>query len=192
MIHHPLPPYGNITNVNKKNYKSHVSMKFNMRILTILLLASSTCYGQLKIDQSTGLYAYSGIDQVDTTAQQLYSKGLQWYFSVFQTKPEFQDPDNFTFTSHPAFRAVTGGIVKYKLTVQFKDGRYKYNATDFIHYYKTCTPSPLESDKPSCSTSWGNFNPKKKWDDVRDQAGQTVIDLINNLHQSLIKPEETW
>jgi len=164
-----------------------------MRITLILFVFTGTCFGQLRVDPTTRLYAYSGVYQVDTnSAQQLYSKGLQWYFSVFQTRPEFQDPENFTFTSHPTFRVITGGIVKYKLTIQFKDGRYKYIATDFIHYYKTCSPSPLETDKPSCSTSWGNFNSKKKWDDVREQAGQTIADLIINLRQSLTKPEEIW
>lgn len=160
------------------------------------ILICSVSYGQLEIDPETGRYTYSNVISVDTVpADQLYNKGIQWFADAFidsRKVIELHDPNTLTIIGNPKFKTVTGGYIKFRLTLQFKKGKYRYEITNFQHLYKTCSPSPLESDKPSCSTSWGGFASKKKWQQVRGHTDQTIIALISDLDQYMKKPSEKW
>lgn len=94
-----------------------------------------------------GLYRYEGVVEVDgATADQLFDRARLWAFDAFTS---FKDVNHTTDRESGTilivgntgnlpsrkfgFTGIGGGIVKFKMSIYVKDGRYKYVVTDLVH-----------------------------------------------------------
>lgn len=85
------------------------------------------------------------------------------------------------------------GVVWFQISIQCKDGRYKYSITDFVHEDK---PGPrganggsLESEKPECGTL---KLPKKYWEYIKTDADQTTKTLIADMKKAMVPTGDNW
>jgi hypothetical protein len=125
--------------------------------LLILLFAFSALYicaqkqqpvtPQLPVDSITHKITYEAVTDVkDAKADVLYKRAMAWFKSYYPNPTEVireNDSLKFKITGKPRFKIYnpadkTGlktdaGLVQYTITVACKDGRFKYELTDFNH-----------------------------------------------------------
>lgn len=81
---------------------------------------------------------------------------------------------------------------KTKITIQCKEGRYKYSFTDFYHEYITPkvnqSGGSIENEKPACGTF---FLPKKAWTQLKQWLDLHVKELITLLDKSMQSSDKT-
>jgi hypothetical protein len=80
------------------------------------------------------------------------------------------------------------GRVDFKITIQCKDGRYKYSFADFIFNYQAGTKGKeyvygLESDDHK------GIN-QKQWDSVKEQVNNTMIAAIAGLKKQMSSKDD--
>lgn len=84
------------------------------------------------------------------------------------------------------------GNVYAKITIQCKDGRYKYSITDLVHEHRTVkndvSGGNLENEKPICGTL---FMPKKQWEAVKECTNEKVKALIAKLTKEMVSTAST-
>jgi len=99
---------------------------------------------QMPVDKTTNLITYTGVIQQQGTPEELYAKALAWaksYFKNAERVIKAKDPVNHKIILHPLFKVLNppdkkgfqtmGGIVSYIITLEFRDGRYKYTINKF-------------------------------------------------------------
>lgn len=98
----------------------------------------------MPVDKETNLITYTGIVETAGTAGELYKRGLKWFNTnyknptdVIREKEEdkkISGKARFTIYSTDAKTGtqLNDGVVIYDITLQFKDGKCKYEITN-IH-----------------------------------------------------------
>lgn len=138
-------------------------------------------------------FTISKVVKVDSVLKEaLYTRAKLWIATSYnsaQNVIQLDDKENNTIVVKALFSVTASaglmsrqeeGLVKYTLTIQCKDGRYKYTLEDFIH---ECTVGygsggNLNNKKPDC----GNFSlPKAGWEDIKSQA----VSYANHLELSI-------
>ncbi|WP_407402219.1 DUF4468 domain-containing protein [Chryseobacterium sp.] len=112
-------------------------------ILLLFLLFSLLSFAQT--DEPLKISEVVKVSDSTSTAKQLYSRSKIWFTKVFNNPKyviQLDDPDNnmvmgrglFNFSSK-IFMGGQGraGHIKFDVTVSAKDGRYKYEFTNFTH-----------------------------------------------------------
>lgn len=83
------------------------------------------------------------------------------------------------------FNKGQGGHVSFKLTIQCKDGRYRYSVTDFVHQdrlHSSFTGGPLENERPQC----GTFNmPRKSWEKIKSETAARVERFVAEMKATM-------
>lgn len=76
------------------------------------------------------------------------------------------------------------GTVAFAVTIQAKDGRYRYSITDFQHNFQmnnhNASGGSIENDKPRCG---GLMMTKKCWNEIKDQTNTQMKAFINTLQE---------
>jgi hypothetical protein len=147
---------------------------------------------------------------VDSTLKspELYERAREWFALTYRSSKEVlqvEDKDNFKLIGKGAFKYIsdiyygsegTKGWVYYTITVQVKDGKYKYELSNFIHEGNVVNPagyfsfglitSAQECPSPiSYSTqNWRN----KVWNDIKMNVNRDAYLTINSLTGSMNKP----
>ncbi len=116
-----------------------VSVVFAQKKNTVDLTAP-----QMPVDQSTKLITYSEVVQQQGTPEELYNKALNWartYFKNAERVIKAKDATNHKIILHPLFKVLNppdkkgiqtmGGIVTYIMTIDCRDGRYKFTINKF-------------------------------------------------------------
>lgn len=116
-----------------------------------LLFASYCSYGQaskktpvMPIDSSTGLITYSEVVPVhDVAKDELYTRARVWFAKTFKSANhviQMEDKENGILIGkaamkvyHKAMVTHYHGLINYTVTIQVKDGRFKYSISDFNH-----------------------------------------------------------
>lgn len=180
--------------------------------VAIILLSSKT------ISQETGEpLIYSSVVSVDSskTANQLYVLTRSWFaekFNSAQDVIQFDDKDEgkiiakarFPYMSKAlVYSNATKGFISFTITVSFKDGRYKYEVTNFNH---TGNPNnnPLagpvnfglitsdqECPYPISTKSWRN----KTWKELKlviDNNVQPIIKSLSNYIALGVVKKNDW
>jgi hypothetical protein len=135
---------------------------------------------------------------------QLYDAALAWFTRMFQRSKEViqvNDRQSGTligkslFEYHPVVFIASGriaGVVRYTLTVEVKDGRYRYTIDSFVH-----EGSPLMSEGPLSfgllttvaeSAYTGGITRSaqgKTWADLKRVASAEADTVANSLRKSL-------
>ena len=146
-------------------------------LLLLLLLPLAPVFGQaaLPLDEHGKVVFYEVVDREGTPKEALYAAALGW---LGANAPEYQeqretDGTAYRFTATRQFPVYAKGYVSkqlhgtisYQLTLEIKDGRYRYYCNDFVfHYHKidrtykmapTGQTKPLEDPKaPGCQITW--------------------------------------
>lgn len=149
----------------------------------------------LPIDKETGKITYSGVVTVENAdASQLFSRAQAYFVNTFvDSKSVIQMKDESSKTiigkgniSMPE-RLWKTGWVNFTLTIQAKDGRYRYVVTDFSHdnSLSSSIGGALENEKPAC----GTFNMMMKhWNLYKEHTNSRVTLLIASLKKAMDVP----
>lgn len=162
--------------------------------------------------QNEGLEPYSFTEVVKAeakTANELYYLSKIWLADSYKNSKEviqMDDPTNHTIVGKGVIRykskvfmggAATTGIVKYTIKIIAKDGRYKYEFTDFIHEGNDSGSSfgyILKTENPPLKIGWEKWR-IKVYKDIKEQIDNTIKPLENSLKNALNKekkPNDDW
>lgn len=175
-----------------------MTMKIFKIIIGLLVISSNTLNAQnLPLDEKTGKITFTEVVTVDdstATKDQLYSRAREWFARTFKSSQNVLQMDDKelgkligkgNFSIIPGLY-LTDSRVDFTLSIYLKDGRYKYELTDFNHvsYKSGYSGGALEDEKPNC----GNFNMMKKgWIDVKEQAQSNANAIIADLKLTMNK-----
>ena len=115
-----------------------------MKVPILLLLISFSFAGLsqkpfVPIDSVTGKITYKEVIQIDSvTKNEAYNAAKVWIAKTFRSAKDViqnDDKDAGIIVLKPLFQlfATEKGYIHYTLTLLFKDGRYKYELSDFYH-----------------------------------------------------------
>jgi len=120
-------------------------------VFLILFIGISITYGQketpnLPIDSQTNKISYSEVVNVDSLSkkQELYSRAREWFARAFKSSTnviQMEDKENGKIVGkalmqvyHKALGSnYPSGCINYTVSIYLKDGRYKYQFSDFYH-----------------------------------------------------------
>ena len=138
-------------NANKLNQTTMKKIKTLLLFSTLTLLTVSTAFGQketpkLPIDSLTSKITYSEVIYVDSLAnkQELFSRAKEWFAKAYKSSTnviQMEDKESGKIIGkalmqvyHKAFGSnYPSGYINYTISIYIKDGRYKYEVTDFHH-----------------------------------------------------------
>jgi hypothetical protein len=153
---------------------------------------------------------YTEVVQVDSVSKtELYNRAKVWFATAYNSSNDVLQMDNkeggeligkaiLNYRPTVLSRSEqTRGNIKYTIKIFIKDGRYKYEITNFIHdpygnqygkssmglitTEKECpTPRPMEK-------AWSN----KVWNDIKNQIDSNMKSLIVSLKKDMIKTSES-
>ncbi len=99
----------------------------------------------LPMDAETNLVSYNGVvDATGVTQKEMYARAIKWvkeYYPIPSSVFQVQDSINMKIVCKGKFDAKrtlkngtqqTGERILYNLTIQFKEGRYKYEITKVL------------------------------------------------------------
>ena len=174
-----------------------------MKKLLLILLASwaSVSFAQdtrIPTNEKSGLAEYVGVEEVSSTsAQELYDRALNWIEEYYPNPSgviKSMDSSAMEITGRARFRltrtdkkGVTAhiGIVTYNLTLQFKDGRYRY-VIDHIGWKQSSYFDVSRWEDPS-----ENDYQEETWPDYVDQTITYFTEMIESMNEFLsTAPEE--
>ncbi len=169
-------------------------------VIAIMIISSAFTFGQIimPIDSITNKIAYQDVIELPNhTAEQLYLKSKEWFSGTFVSGKNVIDLDDskgFKIIGKGTINILfknglgnvgDGGNVAFKISLFFKDNRYKYIVTDFVHVaspgmtVKTAIGGNLENEHPDC----GRTLPMKYWaivhEDTKIQINKLVLSLKN-------------
>lgn len=155
---------------------------------------------RVPVDSITKLITYEGVVEVrGEKADVLYKRGMNWFKTFYKNPAEVireNDSLKFKITGKPRFKIsnlpdkeglrTDGGLVQYTITFAARDGRFKYEITEFNQ--KQTSYFPCER--------W--IDPKSPgYTEYLNQLDQYANDLIKNLKNSLltekpVKNKDKW
>lgn len=168
---------------------------------------------------------YSDVIAVDSvSAGQLFERARRWFNSAFRDSDEvlnIQDRESSELSGKGRLKyssrvfsgsVATEGYITFRITVLTKDGRYKYEVTDFTHegndqnrygpadfgFITTDSECPYTMKQVwprSASLSSGKAWTTKVWNDIKSVIDKDMTTLVASLIQEMNKPagsESEW
>jgi hypothetical protein len=156
------------------------------------------------VDAVTNLITYEGVTEISgIKAAILYQRALSWFRTFYKNPIEVireNDSLKFKIVGKPRFKInnppdkagtkTDAGLVQYTITVAAKDGRFKYELTEFnwkqVSYYGC--ERWMDSKSQTYSTVYSEY---------LKQLDQYVNDLVVNLKNSVmnekvVKDKDNW
>ena len=141
-------------------------------------------------------FTFNEVVKVDSVERAtLYNRAKRWIDSSYasaQSVIQTDDSINKIIVVKAAFIVHVsdgfvrdGGNVRYTLSIQCKDGRYKITLADFIHHHGSSDlgdGGDLNKTKPSCSPL---DLPKYYWHQIKEQATEHRDHLISSIKSAL-------
>lgn len=176
-------------------------MRFLISILACLFFFSGESSAQkktepvapvLNIDSVTKLITYEGVLEVKgVDASTLYKRTLDWFNSYYKNPAEVireNDSVKLKITGKPRFKIsnpadktgvrTDAGVVQYTITVAAKDGRFRYEISEFN--WKQNSYYPCERWLDKSSASW-----LPAYYDYLSQIDVTTNQVIKELHKAV-------
>lgn len=174
----------------------------HLLFVTFFILISVNCFGQTPL-------IYTEVVKVNSVSKSdLYNRAISWFSTTYnnskkvlqlEDKTEGQIVGKAILTYNQTFldaSARTRGNINYTIKIFFKDGRYKYEISDFIHNPTGTSPLSFglittDVESPIKHTwmlpGWND----KVWTDIKTQINNNIIPLIANLKESMAKKAES-
>ena len=150
-----------------------------------------------------GKITFTEVIQVkELSKDQLYSKANKWFSDNYKSSSaiELESEEAGKMESKGIFKVYkipgesdkAGGIY-YKISVETRDGRYKYTITNFVHKdhaHNVGSGGKLEREEPL--SGYAEL-PEEVWGSIKDQAYEQTTVLIESLKKGMqyVKVEET-
>jgi hypothetical protein len=156
------------------------------------------------VDSITKLITYEGVTAVAGVSQDvLYKRAWSWFHTYYKNPAEVireNDTIRFKIVGKPRFRISNPpdkdglktdfGLVQYTITVAAKDGRFKYEITQFnwkLQSYYACERW-MDTKSPSYSPVYSEY---------LKQLDQYTNELIGNLKNAMmiekpVKDKDKW
>lgn len=189
-----------------------IKIKQILLISAVTLLSISAGFSQketpnLPIDSTTFKITYSEVVYVDSLVnkQELYSRAREWFAKAYKSSTnviQMEDKENGKIVGkallevyHKALGSnYPGGYINYTISIYVKDGRYKYEITDFYHSgasysggripdYGVCEKMINTTDK-----TFGMSN-QKNYNQYLYQMDNHIKELITDLKSAMSKKE---
>lgn len=164
------------------------------KLAIALLLLPSFCYSQNDSlpKNEKGIIEYTDVVNVsDADAQALYSRAKLFIAKAFvsgKAVTQLNDDDAKQIVANgnfvPVIKLMMGGAgdygrVHFSITLQCKDGKYRYSITGFDHELimpkQNCSGGKLENIKPACGTF---YMTKAYWARVKESTDKNMKTLI--------------
>ncbi len=166
---------------------------FGLVIWVINLSAQQTMSSGLPIDDVTKLITYQEVVQEEGTPQEFFNRAIGWineYYPNPVDVTKVRDPQTGKIEGLHRFKIkntdaegnqTDAGVIQYEFTLEFKDGRYRYNMTNFV--FRQASKIPVEK--------WMNkddqqYNPS--WDSYLKQVDEFAKSWIESLKAGM-KPK---
>ena len=157
------------------------------------------------------------IDVQGVSKEELFLRAKFWfaesyngYNALFQLENNLQleDEENGVIIGHAAMKyepsylvgnQMTRGIITYMIKLSTKEGRYRYEITDFLHdpyafagntlqkYSAGQITNDEENPNPTVMKGWSN----KVWKDIKSQIESEVSSLVSSLASEMNNPVES-
>ena len=173
--------------------------------ITTLFLTSSA-FGQketpnLPIDSLTAKIVYSEVIHVDSLVmkQELFSKAREWFAKAYKSSTnviQMEDKESGKIVGKALMQVYyknrQDGYINYTISIQVKNGRYKYEVTDFYHTgqggsipdFGLCEKMINSSDK------YFGISMQKNYNSCLYQMDKNIKDLISDLKSAMAtKPQ---
>jgi len=174
-------------------------MKSTLLISLIFWFASPVFGQNMPVDKTTGKITYTEVVKVDSVSQkELYNASKLWAMRAFADSKhvnEVKNAETFTLSLAPSVETrdlnsnLKTGYLYYTLTIECRDGRYKYTLTDFKHEKNpetnVCDGGNLENANYDCPGLV--LNKKKFWADIKQQANDNIVALIADMKKSIVQ-----
>lgn len=180
------------------------------KVLVFLLFAVSTAFGQkYKIDDDTKLITYSEVVEVPNVSKdELYLRANTWLSRAFKSAKaviDVQDKEAgkiiakgniTTIIKVPLVGKQDAGAVEMTITLQTKDGKYKYTVDNLQHSKPNNTPGnwasigPLEQEKAKAGMMVRPSN--SEWKDLKEDAFKTIEGMVEDLKKAMQKADKDF
>ncbi|MDO7885316.1 DUF4468 domain-containing protein [Hymenobacter cheonanensis] len=159
--------------------------------------AQTTPAGPLPVSAETHHITYTGVVEVPgATKDELYTRATEWFAKTYNNANsvlQMQDRAAGQLVGKPVLATTVrslgsnypAGIVKYTISLYLKDGKYKYEITDFVHDAtgsKLCSAGPLENEKTGCMSLT-----KGQWTEIKSQTDRAMQGLVASMSTTLSK-----
>lgn len=177
--------------------------KLTLVVVAIFTAISMTVFGQ---DALT----YTEVIQVDSISKnELYNRAKLWLATAYNSANDvlqIDDKDAGQIIGKAIIRynptvlfgsGETKGSIKYTVKIFLKEGRYKYEITDFIHkpyggqYGKYSVGLITTADQCPNPKSMAKKWSTKIWNDCKDQIENNMRVLIAGLQHAMTKQTES-
>ncbi len=154
---------------------------------------------------------YTEVIPVDSISKnELYNSAKLWFTTVYNSAKDVLQMDNkdegqiigkAIIRYYPKVfvgSETTKGNINYIIKVFVKDGRYKYEITDFVHHPDAGGSGrnsgnfgliTTDNEYPNAKSAQNWYN--KVWSDIKNQIEQNILPLIVSLKEGMNKPSET-
>jgi hypothetical protein len=157
----------------------------------------------LPVNKETGLIAYEGVmDITGASKDGLYSRAIGWAQGYYKNPVDVmreKDPVNGKLVCKARFKLYNAadkkgtiteaGDVMYTLTIQFKDGKYKYEMTNFN--WMLLSVYPAERWKDTASATY-----KQEYayylQQIDDKAKEVLLALKKAMTTAPEKKKDDW
>ena len=156
------------------------------------------------IDTVSKLITYDGVVEVkNTSAGELYKRMNAWFNSYYKNPTEVireNDSVKMSMTGKPRFRITNlkpndagktdGGVAQYTITVTAKEGRFRYELTEFN--WKQSSYYPCEN---WMNTKSPQYSPL--YNEYLQQLDKTALEAVNSLKNTMmvekaVKDKDNW
>lgn len=185
-------------------------MKIQFFILVFSIFIFTFSFSQEPIAEPL---TFSEVVKVDTSvsAKELYSRARTWFAETYRSAQDviqMEDKEEGKIVAKGAIKynsnvfvgsLGTKGWIRYTLTIIVKDGRYKFDMTNFIHEGNPLNDSGAISFEliTTSETCPANIYPKstkgwknKVWKDIKENIYTNESALIASLKAAMNKPSK--
>jgi hypothetical protein len=147
----------------------------------------------LPVDPDSHLVAYTGVvDTPGATQVQLYSRAYEWVaknYNSAQKVIQMQDKDAGKLIvkgrTTAYFKGHEFGWITHTLSIYVKDGKYKYDITDFKHDSDAFSYGNFEQVEPTYIPGAAKGTAKKTWDEMKRSTNTEMKATIASLQAAM-------
>ena len=181
-----------------------------MKIIILCLF----CIIRIQLAYSQDKLTYTEVVKVDTLLKkdELYARARLWFVKIFVNAKnvlQIQDKESGELVGKGAIKynntilgtkTVVDGWIRFTVNITIKDGKYKYEFTDFIHEGTQISPMgkpfdfgliTADNEAPEnikASKSWKN----KQYLTIKKTINDDIIFIISKLKTAMNKPATDW
>ncbi|MDJ1468147.1 DUF4468 domain-containing protein [Xanthocytophaga flava] len=174
--------------------------------IALLLISSFSLFAQvtLPIDPTTNKVSYTEVVEVPgMTKDQLHAKANEWLAKTYKSANDviqMNDKEAGKIIAkgttksylHSMGKDWDAGYFRHTLTLSFKDGKFRYEFTDFTHDGTggngTVSMGPVEGEKGAGGMSAPNT---KQWKTMKEDLDKRMKAIVEELKKAMISTKDS-